>query len=306
MKLLLSTTWKYIRRNPGLSLATIVIITITFAMGTLLFIMNLFASATVNYLQSQPTISVLYNPKEKEENIAKFKSYLESQPGVVAVVYNNSSEIQREYLNSIGIPPEQQNQYAFDGNQMHVLRLQLEPNQDYQKFIALINEEKNKGALIVDIIFVQQIVDRIREFSNTVRIGGGIITLFLIVISLVLIYLTIGFTINRFAQEIDIMQLVGADSKLIMMPFILQGAFYGAIAAIFSYTTMLIFWGAAVMSLQNNILFEFIRNIITEVGLGALFTFTPLYLVFGIILTVIGIFIGVVCSYFATKRYIKI
>ncbi|WKZ30190.1 MAG: hypothetical protein QY314_00235 [Candidatus Dojkabacteria bacterium] len=306
MKLLISTTWKYIRRNPGLSLATIVIITITFAMGTLLFMLNMFASATVDYLQSQPTISVLYDPKEKEENISEFKSYLENQPGVVNVVYNNSSEIQREYLNSIGIPPEQQNQYAFDGNQMHVLRLQLEPNQDYQKFIALVNEEKNNGALIVDIIFVQQIVDRIREFSNTVRIGGGIITLFLIVISLVLIYLTIGFTINRFAQEIDIMQLVGAESKLIMTPFILQGAFYGAIAALISYITLVVFWAAAIAVLQSNILFEFIRNIVTEVGLGALFTITPLYFVFGAILELIGIFIGVVCSYFATKRYIKI
>lgn len=306
MKLLFTTTWKYIRRNPGLSIATTVIITITFAMATLLFLVNLLASQTVNYLQSQPTISVFYDPKEKEENVLAFKGFLEKQPGIIKVTYNSSSEIQKDYLNSIGIPTEQQNQYTFEDNQIRILRLQVEPNQDYQKYIELINSEKNKGALIFDIVFIQEVVDRIREFSNTVRIGGAAVTIFLIVISLVLIYLTIGFTINRYSQEIDIMQLVGADTKLIVAPFTLQGTFYGIFAALFSYISMMILWFSAIFALENNILFAFIRNMVSEVGLGHLFTLSPIFLLFGLALVLIGSIIGTLCAYLATKRYIKI
>lgn len=306
MKLLLSTTWKYIRRNPGLSIATVVIITITFSMGTLLFLLNLLARETVTYLQTQPTISVFYDPREKEDNVLAFKSFLEKQPGMIKVSYNTSAEIQKNYLSSIGIAEDNQDQYAFDTNPIKIIRLHLEPNADYDKFVQLVNEEKSKGALIMDIVFFKEIVDKIKEFSNTIALGGSIVTGFLLIISLVLIYLTIGFTINRFAQEIDIMQLVGAEPKLILMPFTLQGAFYGTIAALISYISMLLLWFGANLALKDNILFTFFKNIISEVGLGGLYTLSPFYLLFGLILIILGFLVGFACSYLATRRYIRL
>ncbi|GEM_PF-1991734 len=309
MRLLLSTTWKYIRRNPGLSLATIIIISITFSIGTILFLLNLFATQTVNYLQNQPTISIFYDQREKEESIIAFKTFLEGQKGITKVTFSSSTQIQQDYLNSIGINPEQQGQYSFDDYAIRILRLQVEPNTDYKYFLQLIESEKSKGALISQIVFIQEIVDKIREFSNTVRIGGTLVTVFLVAMSLLLIYLTIGFTINRFSQEIDIMQLVGAESKVIMLPFTLQGAFYGVVATLVSYIVMLVLWFSTVFflgNIQNNTLFAFIKNIVSEVGLGSLFTFSLVHVLFGVILVTLGLVIGISCSYVATKRYIKV
>jgi cell division transport system permease protein len=305
MNLILGTTFKYIRRNPGLSLASIVIITVTFSLGTIFFVLNQFANKSVAYLQSQPTLSIFYDPKEKEENILKFKGTLEKSTGVEKVTYSTSADIQKQYLTSIGISADQQGQYTFDANQIRILRVQLKPNVDYLPFVKMVDDAKNNGALIIDRVFFQDIVDKIRQFSNTVTVSSLVITVFLLIISLVMVYLTIGFTINRFAQEIEIMELVGAESKIIATPFILQGAFYGTIAAFISFTSIVAIWAIAVVILKDNILFEFIRDMMTSVGLRDLFRPSLLFIIFGAIELSLGTAIGYGCSFFATKRYIK-
>ncbi|MCC7304349.1 hypothetical protein IT418_02985 [bacterium] len=305
MNLVWATTWKYIRRNPGLSLASIVIITVTFSLGTLFFVINQFATKSVIYLQSQPTLSVFYDPKEKEENIITFKSYLEQQEGVLKVTYSTSADIQKQYLTSIGISPEQQGQYTFDANQIRIIRVQLKPNVAYQPFVKMVDDEKNKGALIIDRVFFQDIVEKIRQFSNTVTVSSIAITTFLFIISIVLVYLTIGFTINRFSQEIEIMDLVGAEPRVIAMPFVMQGMVYGVVASSISYISILLLWIGANIVLKDNILFKFIHDMVSSVGLQALFYPSLLFVVFGLIEVGMGAIIGYGCAYLATKRYIK-
>jgi hypothetical protein len=199
MNLVWATTMKYIRRNPGL-LASVVIITVTFSLIRV-FVMNQFAAKAVTYLQSQPTLSVFYDSKEKEENIVAFKTFLEKKEGVLKVTYSTSADIQKQYLTSIGIAPEQQGQYTFDANQIRILRVQLKPGADYKPFLQMVDDEKNKGALIIDKVFFQDIVEKIRQFSNTVIAGSLGITVFLLIVSVVLVFLTIGFTINRFRKK---------------------------------------------------------------------------------------------------------
>lgn len=305
MNLVWATTMKYIRRNPGLSLASVVIITVTFSLGSVFFVMNQFAAKAVTYLQSQPTLSVFYDSKEKEENIVAFKTFLEKKDGVLKVTYSTSADIQKQYLTSIGIAPEQQGQYTFDANQIRILRVQLKPGADYKPFLQMVDDEKNKGALIIDKVFFQDIVEKIRQFSNTVIAGSLGITVFLLIVSVVLVFLTIGFTINRFSQEIEIMDLVGADPKVIAMPFMYQGAVYGVVAATVSFLTLMLFWVLVNVILKDNILFKFIHDLMSSVGLEALFYPSWLFAVFGAIELGLGAFIGYGCAFFATKRYIK-
>lgn len=300
-----ATTMKYIRRNPGLSLASIVIITVTFSIGTLFLVVDQFARRSVEYLQNQPAFSIFYDQREKEENIIAFKKKLETQKGVTKVTYTTSADIQKNYLSSLGLENEQQNKYAFDANQIRILRIQLDAKVDYLPFIKLVEDEKNKGALITETVFFQDVIEKIRDFSRTVNIGSLIITTFLMLISLVLVYLTIGFTINRFSQEIEIMDLVGAEAKVIATPFVLQGAFYGFSAALLSYGSTLVFWSIAVLTLSNNLLFDFIERMLSSVGLGSLFHFSPIFIWTGLAMLTLGTLIGYSCALLATKKYIK-
>jgi cell division protein FtsX len=169
----------------------------------------------------------------------------------------------------------------------------------------MVDDEKNKGALIIDRVFFQDIVEKIRQFSNTVTVSSIVITTFLFIISIVLVYLTIGFTINRFSQEIEIMDLVGAEPKVIAMPFMIQGGAYGVVASTISFISILLLWSIANLVLQDNILFKFIHDMMSSVGLEALFYPSWLFIAFGVIEISLGALIGYGCAFFATKRYIK-
>lgn len=303
MNKLVDTAWKYSRRNPGLSLASTVILTITFSLGTVFLFVNLFLTKTVQYLQSQPTISVFYDAKEKEENILSFKSRLEQEKGMIRVIYVTQSDSD-QYLQRLGVDPKDQTNVTTA--EYRILRLQIAPDADYDYFGQLIEKEKNNGGLIMYWFFFKDITDRISEFSNTVRVGSILITVALLIVSVVLVYLTSAFTINRFSTEIEIMQLIGAERKAILSPFTIQGALYGIIAALIAYIITVGLWAIAVFVLRDNDVLRFIKNITAEVGLSALFTVSPWYIVVGLIEILIGGLLSYICSYLAVRKYIKV
>jgi cell division protein FtsX len=66
------------------------------------------------------------------------------------------------------------------------------------------------------------------------------------------------------------MDLVGADPKVIAMPFMYQGAVYGVVAATVSFLTLMLFWVLVNVILKDNILFKFIHDLMSSVGLEAI------------------------------------
>jgi len=299
------TALKYIKRNKGLSIATIIVITITFLLGNLSLMLNFVASKTADYLESQPTLSILYDPKEKMNNIEALKEYLEKDEKVKSVEIRDSEDMQRDYLKAMGIPDDEFDFYMSEEYRIKILRIKLEPNVEIDPYLNLAKDEKNKGAQIIKILFFKDIAQKIKQFSNAVKLVGVAITLLMVFISVVLIYLTISFSINRFATEIEIMQLVGAEPNVVIHPFSLQGAFYGMAAASLSYTIVSLLILAIFSVLRNNVIFLFIRNISDQIGITNPVNLLPNLILLGVCEVIIGGLLGFICSYIVAKKYIK-
>ena len=161
-----------------------------------------------------------------------------------------------------------------------------------------INIDTNKDKLPdLNINYGKDIVHQLIVVFNVVKKVCIVAVASLVLVTAFLIANTIKLAIYSRKREIEIMRLVGASNISIKIPFIIEGLFIGIIGAvipiiitIFGYTTLYDFFGG---KLFNS-------------SLATLVAPMPfIYNVSGILL-LIGIIVGMIGSYQAVRKYLKI
>lgn len=139
-------------------------------------------------------------------------------------------------------------------------------------------------------------IDNISRASSAIEIAGLALSIVAIVISTLIIFNTIRMAIFNRRDEIQMMRLIGADKNFIQGPFIVEAAMYGIIAGI--VTTAIIY---PVMLTQGDQLRQY------DVVVGPtveLLKSWPILVVPVILFT--GALIGIVSSFLAIRRYLKV
>ena len=171
---------------------------------------------------------------------------------------------------------------------------------EIEKIDDTIKEVKNLSFTkdkINNINYGEDIVHQLIVVFNVVKKVCIVAVASLVLVTAFLIANTIKLAIYSRKREIEIMRLVGASNISIKIPFIIEGLFIGIIGAvipiiitIFGYTTLYDFFGG---KLFNS-------------SLAALVAPMPfIYNVSGILL-LIGIIVGMIGSYQAVRKYLKI
>src|SRR5690606_32559268 len=119
-----------------------------------------------------------------------------------------------------------------------------------------------------------------------VLIGTGVLFLFIV---LVLVNITFRLSVYSKRDIIKTMQMVGAKKGYIRKPFILQGFFIGLISSIIAIALLFV----TIKQLNGNMV-EILPAISME-KLAILFIFVA----------TLGIFIGIISTWFAVNRYLK-
>ena len=123
-----------------------------------------------------------------------------------------------------------------------------------------------------------------------------IAALSLVVVTVFLIINTIKITIFSRKREISIMRLVGASNTSIRFPFLIEGMVLGLLGSIIPIL-MVIFGYHKVYNHFNGYLFTPLIRLIEP---------TPFIYLVSLIVLVIGIIVGMLGSYRAVKKYLKV
>ncbi len=296
---------QYITRNKALSAATTIVILVTFILINSLIIAQVIIDKTASYLNKQQKISILYEPETTKEDILKFKSELETMPGVKKVVYKDSKELQRDNLRSLGLSDDEVNSIVTSQEDyIKILQIELKPDSDQEVVVDTIKKAKQEGAPIISFVYFKNLIERIKSISNGLRISGFIVTGALIIISIQLIYLTISFTVTKMNNEIKTMYLVGASKSKITTPFAIQGAIYGLIAAFLAYISFIVILFLVKITLHDNVFVQTIKELLSSIGVTAFLEQKTLIIILGIE-TAVGLILGYAFAYMAANNTIK-
>ena len=289
-------------RNGFVSLAAVLIMTITlFIMAWMLIVGASLQSALVS-LQDKVDITVYFTTAATTDQIQELRTSLEALPEVKAVIYVSREEalaaFQERHKN------DQLTMQALEELGDNPLGSSLEvhakdPTQ-YENVAKYIDAQQASGtplgSAIDKVNFYQNkaAIDRLSEFMGALRAIGLGVVLFFSLASLLIAFNTIRLAIYTARDEIGVMNLVGASHWYVRGPFMIAGVLYGVISGLIVLVAMypLTIWlGPG-----------------SERFLGSFNVYTYYTQQFPLMFLIVmgtGIILGALSSYLAVRRYLR-
>lgn len=300
-KSILKSGFLNFKRGGLVSFASLLVMTVTLSVITVLILLQTVLNFSLKQLEEKVDISIYFVTKAPEERILVLKNSIEKLPEVESVVYVSANEALENFRK------RHENDYttiaALDEIKDNPLGAYLNVKaKDVSQYENIANFLKSDDALvtgslnIIDKINYYQnkdVIDRLNAIINGASRLGFVITLLLVGISIVITYNTIRLTIFIAKEEIGIMRLVGASKTRVQGPFMIEGIIYGVLSAILA---MLIF---------IPITSWFGKNMTGFLGINlSSYYFSNIFQIF-LILLASGVFLGVISSLLAVRKYLN-
>lgn len=287
-------------RNFSLSLASISCITITLIVVAVSLVLSMNVQNFSDSIRKDVTVVMFLKGDTTKEDETKILNELKSITNIEdsSIMFKSKTESANELKNGNEIFASTVDRWTEETNPL--LDSYMFKVKEIEKIDDTIKEVKNLSFTkdkINNINYGEDIVHQLIVVFNVVKKVCIVAVASLVLVTAFLIANTIKLAIYSRKREIEIMRLVGASNISIKIPFIIEGLFIGIIGAvipiiitIFGYTTLYDFFGG---KLFNSSLATLVAPMLF------------IYNVSGILL-LIGIIVGMIGSYQAVRKYLKI
>ncbi len=285
-------------RNGWLSAATISVMVLTLVVISTLLMLNVVASAVLTNLQDKIDVSVYFKLEANEEDILVVKSQLEKLNEVEKVEYVSRGQALNDFREK-----HKDNAYLIQSlqelgeNPLEAsLNIKAQTSSNYETINQFL-EGISYNSIIDKVDYRQnkEIIDKLSYIIANIKMVGLSLSGALVLIVVLVTFNAIRLAIYSARDEIKIMKLVGANNWFIRGPFIVEGVLYGIISSLITLIILyLIFW------LVSPSLSGFLP-------IGDIFSYFQANLwAFVLVLSGVGVVLGMLSSFFAIRKYLKV
>lgn len=288
-------------RNSLISFSTVIVMTMALMVMTSLLFLNAVLGFSLQQLQDRVDVNVYFFPDVPESEILVLQDKIELIPEVRDVQYvsreqafldfqerNQGDDLINRSLEELGDNPlgASLNIRAFESTQYEAVvnAIESEPAVANAEFVERINYYDNKN-----------LIDRLNEFSITVKLIASAVIVFLGIIALLVVMSTVRIAMFASKKEIQIKRLVGAEHRYIRGPFLVMGGLYGVVSAVL---TMIALYPMTRWVGTYTKTFFGGMDIFNYYLLNAL----PIF----VVVLCVGMIIGIISSRVAARKYLKI
>ncbi len=290
-------------RNGVVSIASVLVMTVTlFTIGTTIFLGALLHSS-LEYIKDKVDVNIYFTTAASEDEIMGLKTSLDVLPEVASTTYVSREEALENFKT------RHENDYTtlqaldeLDENPLGAsLSIRAKETSQYES-IAHFLEDKGmsgttEGSIVESVNFYQNqtAINKLNGIIDGMDKISFVVTVFLVVISVLITFNTIRLAIYTAREEIAIMRLVGADNLFIRGPFIIEGVIYGLFAAVI---TLIGFYPTTAW-----------LGTATERFFGTINIFQYYmdnFLQIFAIIVLAGVILGVLSSFLAVRRYLRV
>lgn len=289
------------RRNGIVSVASVLITTITLSVIAGLIFLQAILSFSLGQIKDKVDVTIYFTSAGEETTILNLKNTLLKLPEVANVEYISAEDAIRVFkerhandyitlqaLEELGDNPL--------GASLNVKAKETSQYESVVKFLEGDSEAVKEASPTIDKINYYQnkaVIERLSALANGADRLGYILSFILVVVSILITFTTIRLAIFIAKEEIGIMRLVGAGNRYIRGPFMVGGIVYGILASIITmilYYPFTLWIGKHLTDFFGMNLFEYYKS-----------NFLQIF----IIVLVSGIVIGAISSAIAISRYLK-
>lgn len=279
-----------IRRTPYQAIAAISVLTVTFFVTYLIGFITLSLSQSLKYFESRPQILVFFDTATEEDVIVSLKQKLESNPEVLSVSY---------------VPQEEALQIYRELNKNDPLLLELVTADILPASLEVsgVTLESLEGLKIIaeqaegvdEVILRSDVVDTLERWLTGVKVAGTAFISIMVITSLLILIVVVGMKVSGRNFEIRIMRLIGAGSWYIQVPYLIEGAFYGVVAANLAFALSL-----SVVLYASPLILEFAGEVPLLPD-----SVSYILIMYGAA-TAAGFILGIFGSFIAVKRFLRL
>jgi len=286
---LVKTTYQHIRRSPYQAIAAVGMMTFTLLVSSLLFLTAAGSAAILSYFESKPQITAFFTEEKKEEEIKSLEEKLKATGQVASIKYVSKEEALAIYKEEFKSDP-----LLLEMVTANMLPASLEVSAKDPKYLGDLAKILKAEPATQEVVYQEDVINSLVLWTEAIRKIGIILVGFLGLESLLVILTIIGMKIALRKEEIEILKLIGASNWYIRMPFLLEGAFYGLVGAVFSWIISYL-----ILLYASPFLSSFLRGI-------PIFPVSP-FLMLGLLggLILVGLGLGVFGSLLAGWRYLR-
>lgn len=283
-------TKRNIRRSPFQAIAACMTMFMTFfALGAFM-VLGWNSQIILKYYENKPQVIAFFKDGTTANDITAIENALARDTRVSKVKYVSSQDALNIYRGQNKKDPT-----LLELVTANMLPASLEISTVNPEDLQTIAQIVKKEPVVSDIVLPEDVIKNLTTFTNSVRIVGACVVAYLVLFSLLIILMIIGFKIRLKKDEIEIMRLIGASNSFIRTPFILEGIFYGLVGAVTSWVIIyLILWYFTPL----------VQNFVGEINLLPI---SPMFMLTLLGVEVVGaIIIGALGSISAVRRYLHI
>ena len=277
-------------RNFSLSLASISCITITLIVVAFSLLLSMNVENFSESIRKDVTVVMFLKIKKELEGVSNIENS--------TIEFKSKADSALELKNGNDIFATTVDKWTDDTNPLlDSYMFKVKEIEEIDNTVKEVNNLPFTKDKINNINYGEDIVHQMIVVFNVVRKICIVAVAALVLVTAFLIANTIKLAIYSRRREIEIMRLVGASNTSIKVPFILEGLFIGIIGSIipilvtiFGYSTLYDFFGGKLFGS----------------ALAALIDPMPFVYNISGILVLIGILVGMIGSYQAVRKYLKI
>ena len=222
--------WQHIRRSPYQAVAAVLIMTLTFFVASLFFLVLAGSYNVLSYFEKKPQITVFFTDKKTQSEIKDLEERLRVTGQVSSLKYVSKEEALAIYREQNKADPLLLEMVTAD-----ILPSSLEISAVSAEYLSELAKILKNEKETEEVVYQKDIIDSLLSWTKGIRTVGIILVSFLSLLSLLLILTIISMKIAFKKEEIEILKLIGASPWYIRMPFILEGSFYGLIGAVLAW-----------------------------------------------------------------------
>lgn len=217
-----------IARNKGMSLLSVISIMAVLVLFGVVVLLVLNMTGIVNETEKKVDKVVVYLTDDaSEEAIQDIISKAEGTGYVKDVSFTSKEQAWEEFSKNMELSNDAYFLEGMEENPLPAsLTLQLS---NIKQAKAVANTLKNMPG-VYQVDYLNELIGKIVQVNDWVRILGVVIVAILLIIAIVLIHNTIKSTIANRSQEIQIMKYIGASNGYIRRPLLIEGLVFGVVA----------------------------------------------------------------------------
>lgn len=285
----LRNAYLQLRRDKGLTVATILIMTLTLFLTSIFSVVSLTANSLLGFLESRPQITVFFKTDLSEEKIRELEKELKERTDVAAVNYISKEDAFKFYLGQ-----HQSEQSLLESVSSDIFPPALEIKSGRIEDLSIIAETMSKKEGVEEVVFYRDVINTFKSWVDASRLMGLSLISVLSFISLFIILITVGMTIRSRSEEIEIMRLLGATEGYVRLPFLTQGSIYGLVSGLLSTLVLILlvfFLGGKMVTIFSGVTLPPLWRFVLVVSLSQI---------------MLGILLGIFGAWLSTKRYLRI